>query len=116
MLECPLYNSITEKFPSLFVNVVLKSLKSLSLSIGPSSLDIKVCECHLVPFLHALQLLPIIFTQQNLCYISRPTINETSTKTGLRNQTSLALLMFIISVGLVIFAHENIGPCICVPY
>ena len=28
VLECPLYDSIRDKFPSLFENVVLKSLKS----------------------------------------------------------------------------------------
>ena len=28
MLECPLYNLIRDKFPSLFENVILGSLKS----------------------------------------------------------------------------------------
>ena len=62
MLECPLYNSTTSQFPSLFENVVSIKESRTSLSIGPSNLDMKVCECHLVPFfMHALQLLLIRF-------------------------------------------------------
>ena len=67
----------------------------------PNDNDFQVCGCYSSVRFHVLQLLPVRFTQPNLCCID---------KIWIQNQTSLDLVMVIISVCLLISLIVYTGP------